>query len=152
MKKLPNKPSALLRVAIADMKKASRSRLYAIDMGVWHTGKDHWFEREKCVVCLAGSVMAFSLEACRGDDLAPPDFDKHTNNRLTALNWFRMGDVSSPVHLMTKRGISYERHEALRELDTVFELRMRCNDNAENKPKFYRDMLWLADRLEEMKF
>ena len=152
MKKLPNKPSALIRVAIADMKAASKSRKYTINMDHWHLPSDRGTKETKtCYVCLAGSVMAFSLDACRKEVVSTVHYDDYTEDRLIALDEFR-NEVEEPVLLITIGKISEARRDALSALDMKHCGRMAGNSKAQNKPKFYRDMLWLADRLEELKF
>lgn len=84
---LPDEPSALIRLALRDLEKAERSRLYTIDMDNWH------LPNGVCKVCFAGSVMAFSLGARRHDRVEPEDFDNDTRRKLIALNYFRSGRI-----------------------------------------------------------
>lgn len=82
---LPNKPSELIRVAIADLKKAEKSRLYKIDMGTWHEPNG------KCAVCFAGSVMAFSCKANPKEEYVGTEWGKLNERKFEALNAFRRG-------------------------------------------------------------
>lgn len=84
---LPDKPSALIRLALQDLEKAEKSRLYAIEMRDWHAPKG------VCEVCFAGSVMAYSLGAKRHDLVTPRYFDDDTRRKLIALNFFRCGRI-----------------------------------------------------------
>ena len=86
--KLPEKLSDLLQVALEDLRKAEASDQYAVNMRDWHLPF-----RRVCSVCLAGSVMAFSLDADITKNLAPVDFDDHTSRRLSALDSLRRGAV-----------------------------------------------------------
>ena len=54
MKKLPNKPSELLKVALTDLELVEGDSKYRVDMRNWHTPQYD----KTCEVCLAGSVMA----------------------------------------------------------------------------------------------
>jgi hypothetical protein len=94
---LPTLPSALIRVAIADLEKAEQdTNTYSINMGDWHrpnaskTGDAHL----TCSVCLAGSVMAFSLEASDRHSYAPQDYDDATECALEAINALREGFIA----------------------------------------------------------
>lgn len=90
MKKLPDKPSELIRVAMGDLRKIEQDKRYRVRMEEWHSGitEDHG----RCTVCLAGSVMAKTLDAPIADDLDPSAFDdSHTMVRLRALDDFRNG-------------------------------------------------------------
>jgi len=111
--KLPRKPSKLIRIALEDLIKAEKSPLYNINMNVWH-GKatkspgygmgmysyDKGFEENKCSVCLAGSVMAFSLKT---------NIDLHITNskvsefedvsdQLEALDELRVGRIDQAMY------------------------------------------------------
>ena len=86
MKSLPNpiKPSALIRLARCDEKKAHASSDYTVDMKDWHETSF-----AGCAVCFAGAVMAFSLGGDPKRKLAPAECDADTRDCLYALNAFR---------------------------------------------------------------
>ena len=48
---------------------------------------------ETCHVCLAGSVMAFSLDADIAKHSSPSKYNEYTHDRLRALNYLRTGAV-----------------------------------------------------------
>lgn len=84
--RLPNKLSALILVALADLAKAERSPKYKVEMDSgWHT------PNHQCSICFAGAVMAFSLGAKRDEDLLPMDFPAADRRKLVALNQARSG-------------------------------------------------------------
>jgi hypothetical protein len=56
---LPEKLSELLTTAINDLEACEAAEGYTIDMGVWHQWDGG---HETCAVCLAGAVMAQTLE------------------------------------------------------------------------------------------
>ena len=85
--KLPDKPSELIRLALADLALCAADPNYRIDMGEWHKP-----EHGVCQVCLAGAVMAKSLNASRAAELCSSDFPENSQ-KILALNDFRMGDV-----------------------------------------------------------
>jgi hypothetical protein len=90
---LPDKPSELLKVALADLEAVEGDSRYNIDLLTWHEPNEYGDGR--CVVCLAGSVMAKSLGADIELDLGPSAEDLGisiaTSNKLYALNNFRIG-------------------------------------------------------------
>jgi hypothetical protein len=99
---LPDKPSAVLSLGLKDLEKAERSKKYEVYMGDWHIPAGQYGDgtRRPCAVCMAGSVMAFSLKA---DDEAfkfPHDYDSDTRFKLSAINAFRTGQVISGLRLM----------------------------------------------------
>lgn len=85
---LPSKPSTLLEIAMADLESAEKSKNYTIDMWSYHETLG-----SKCAVCLAGSVMAFSLKADKNTDLSPENFGIN-QQQLIAIDHLRMGDFS----------------------------------------------------------
>lgn len=85
-KALPNKLSALIFVALADLRKAEKSPRYIVDMTTWHTPNSH------CAVCFAGAVMAFSLGASFKQDCIPADFSSATARKLVTLDKVRSGN------------------------------------------------------------
>lgn len=88
MKNLPNKASELIRLAIGDLEKAEASERYVIDMGNWHTPENlikGSLYSDKCAICLAGAVMAFSLDIDPGIHCEPVDLDAVNGWKLRAL-------------------------------------------------------------------
>lgn len=86
-------PSKLIYIALADLAKAEKSKKYDIDMDFdWHG-----LLGDICIVCLAGSVMAFSLGADQTKDLTPLDM-KANYWQLMALNSLRNGNVIEACH------------------------------------------------------
>lgn len=60
---LPDKLSALLRLAVHDARLVAKDPRYELDMDVWHS-----VHGNKCAVCMAGAVMVRSLGVKPGDD------------------------------------------------------------------------------------
>jgi hypothetical protein len=107
--KLPNKPSELILLALADLVKVERSKNYVVDMGTFHTKYD---DDEPCHVCLAGAVMAKSLSIPSDVFVAPRDFESDTKRKLLALDRFRQGWASSAFIRLKRsyrRGFSFDR-------------------------------------------
>lgn len=96
---LPEKPSALIRLALGDLRKVEQDERYEVYMGDWHNpGMDG-----TCEVCLAGAVMAMSLGADIRAYSLPSDFheqDQATTERLLALNQFRTGHINAGLTIM----------------------------------------------------
>jgi len=97
MKRLPNKPSALIKVALADLYLAEKNSRFKIDMNTWHDPDSN----ARCCVCLAGVIMATSEESKGGTvDLVPSSFPPEIADKLRALEEFRTGDVEAGLFLM----------------------------------------------------
>ena len=138
MKSLPKniKPSALVRLALRDEKKAHASSDYTIAMEDWHVpGKS------KCAVCFAGAVMAFSLGADVNHDVSPAKFDQHTSDCLLALDYFRIGKVHGGLYVM---GLSDMRVKG----DLPRKLDREVTPYDDDRDAFRADMEKLADDLE----
>lgn len=101
MSKLPDKPSDLIELALTDLEKCESDPYYEIDMGSWHHPEDG-----KCLVCLAGAVMAQSL----GDNPKKVSSlarwrvrDEVTARKLSALDYFRSGGIAGGLREMRIR-------------------------------------------------
>lgn len=110
MKQLPDKPSELIRLALADIRKAEQDPLYVIHMGQWHEPvvDDHAPGGPRlvaCTVCFAGSVMAFSLDAAPDGSYSYNSFGEENQLKLEALDSFRVGDVRAGLKEM---GITHQ--------------------------------------------
>ena len=122
-------PSELIRVAINDLKLCEADPRYAISMGEWH--KPGYF---KCSVCLAGAVMAQTLNAPLTSEVKPIDFDGHTYDVLTAVDLLRTGQVEQALYLITGYFIRWSSRE--------------ITEHWKNRTQFEIDLLELADDLE----
>jgi hypothetical protein len=131
---LPSKPSTLIRVALADLRKVeAMPDIYRVNMDVWH--REHR-DDHKCEVCLAGSVIAAELGANPEAHRGPEDFDQETTWKLYALNEFRVGNVfDGPCYL--------DRADLWLGADT-----RRITEYTESPAGFHRDMQKLASDLE----
>ena len=85
---LPEKPSAFLRLALADLAKAETSDRYEIDTRMWHMPS---LPSSPVAVGLAGAVMAFSLGCHRQYSAHPRDFDDDSAKKLQAIQLFHEG-------------------------------------------------------------
>jgi hypothetical protein len=97
MKQLPDKLSDLIEVALADLEKVEKDPIYKVDMHKWHDPMPDAEGQPVCLVCLAGAVMAKTLEAPEFLDSHPGRFDEKTALKLSALNFIRRGWVSSAM-------------------------------------------------------
>lgn len=99
---LPEKPSELIRAAIADLEAVEAlPAQYRVNMGKWHIVRSGG---QPCEVCLAGAVMArrlepkasyrgFSVETC------PSHFDSRTAQKLNWLDAIRNWPDAQPLWL-----------------------------------------------------
>jgi hypothetical protein len=108
--KLPQRPSALIRLACDDAEKVFRTPGYKLNMVEWHTGTDDG----TCHVCFAGAVMAGTLGAPKGTFRQTQDFGVD-QAALRALNSFRTGAWDVGVaRLLGRETLSEPERSALR--------------------------------------
>jgi hypothetical protein len=133
---LPDKLSALIRVALADLRKVEADSRYVVNMHRWHKPVG-----EVCQVCLAGAVMAQSL------GIDPERHVEWPTNlatggaeaKMLALDCARQGDVLNALY-----ELDVDAEEAWDGLSN--EDAPRYQDDPE---AFYAYMEDLANRLEE---
>ena len=115
-KELPDKPSELLALALSDLEKAECSDQYIIDMLYWHEPD---ISSGKCLVCLAGAVMAFSLYFSPDEDFFFVECSFEISRKIFALNNFRLGyifeafnnlNISFPEGMARKRDVTSYRN------------------------------------------
>ena len=103
--KLPDKPSELIKVALADLALCMGDKAYRINFNTWHSPDDFEPQFNKveslyCKVCFAGAVIAKSLKANPNKKLEPSHFDYNTEVKLEALDNFRQGKVHKGLRLL----------------------------------------------------
>ena len=97
------KPSSLIRLALRDLRTCEKDSGYDIDMGDWHFPVP---EHGLCYVCLAGAVIAQTLniaptEYCRpNDDFDPSSPMTKIDRILQALDALRIGGVLTAFHYL----------------------------------------------------
>jgi len=94
---IAEKASALIRLALTDLRAVERLPQYKVDMEAWHEPR-----RGRCRVCLAGAVMARTLNVPADQIRYPFDFPHDIEVQLAALNKFRVGLVRSGCKLLSK--------------------------------------------------
>ena len=87
------KPSALIRHSLTDLSLCEQDPQYSVSMSAWHGPYSRTNGDSSCEVCLAGAVMAQSLDAAPGREHEPTDFGPETCRSLYALNELRLGRV-----------------------------------------------------------
>lgn len=86
---LPDKLSDLLWLAISDLRACAGDDNYRIAMCNWHVSFS-----DACYVCMAGSIMANSLQCDIQRNFAPDNFTLDTRAKLYAVNCMRKGNFS----------------------------------------------------------
>lgn len=96
--KLPEKLSDLLELALNDLASVEADPLYLVEMNMWHQPLIRVTPDDPaCGVCLAGSVLARTLEVpidVISDGREQSDYD---NRRLDALDYLRVGNVPEAI-------------------------------------------------------
>lgn len=147
MKTLPDKPSESIRLALTDLRACEADPLYNVGMGDWHRPCDG-----VCHVCLAGAVMAKSLECPREKSFVPSmiksaymeraagvsaeQFQVLTN-KLTAIDRFRSGYIGPAFS-----ALNIPKPDAIP--DSMF-----IHAYNISRDEFYNDMEGLATLLEQ---
>ena len=105
MTKLPNQPSALIRLALADLAAMERRPRITIDMGTWFDSEVDEKGRQDCTVCLAGAVMARSLNELEKASYKervlkhPDDYGPIIRRKIKSLDFFRTGLIYMAVRI-----------------------------------------------------
>ena len=102
---LPSVPSALIKLALSDLAACENDPRYDIDMSYWHRphtrGIPFITRKTTCEVCLAGSVMAQTLQCNIDLEVGALDFNSEdTVIRLLALDHFRIGSIRMGIKRM----------------------------------------------------
>lgn len=99
---LPDKPSELIRLALADLEKIEADPRYEVDMSTWHK-PEFTFDgqmRSVCAVCFAGAVMAKTCNIPLEELIQPEQFEEDQMNKFAALDAFRSGRIESGLRWM----------------------------------------------------
>ena len=142
---LPEKMSDLLELAISDLKKCENDPKYEIGMRYWHT-----FTNPVCLVCLAGSVLAKTLEVPRDAFLSDTGSlpsgltDEHGNpsfsRQMECLDYLRRGRIRDAYRSL---------HNLFDEddfpVDTLHEYGV--TEYKENRNRFFEDMESMVEYL-----
>lgn len=150
LRRLPRKLSECLMLALEDLEVADRSSKFTVDMGAWYSRNK---STGHCVVCLAGSVMALSLQHTKRvrktlterSSTNPCDYSRHNSDRLYALNYLRMGGFFNALLLISK-DCYYDPilpHQ-LRHLFGGYQLGMKSSMNHRRSGEWREHMIWIA--------
>ena len=154
---LPTKPSELIRVALRDLRACEDDDGYVVHMCRWHWPTTDNRGRKVCSVCLAGAVMAqtldvpreqpiFSMAQILGVAREQPIFSLEqcsgrVKDGLRALDYFRRGMISAGLEML-----GYDDVDKLSEEYKQF-ASGAVYDPADPEP-FHRQMNSLADYFE----
>jgi hypothetical protein len=116
--RLPNKLSALLRLAVKDSVAAEGSRKYFLDMGAWvMPGSLDRNDREGCAVCMAGACMVGALGLRpRAKGLSPgAEVNRgritwKDRERLLAINTLRDGSLNAALDHLHRSMLGVDRY------------------------------------------
>lgn len=138
------KLSEIALLALDDMEKIIASPVYSINMLEWHAMD----ELGKCNVCLAGSTMAQRFIGDPTRSASPEDFSEKTENKLLALNHFRIGGIN---HALEELGgdlrISEYANQRFANAARDFG---RCSFNKREAKRFVKNMRKMAVKLQGM--
>ena len=152
---LPTKLSALLRLAVKDAQKAEKDPKYNLDMEVWHSpvtaSQANAFpgllEQGTCTICMAGAVIAKTMQEPIDKFLDPGDYSRRTGNCLEAIDLMREGHLLTAYRFLHNEPIRDQDHaKAVGHLEKV--IRDAYDDDLERTP--WETYLKVADELERL--
>jgi hypothetical protein len=134
--KLPDKPSALIRVALEDLEKCEKDERYRIYMADYHLATSNG----PCLVCLAGVVLAKTIGIPPTETYGPTrlaaDGNLDNARKLYALDLFRCGSIKAALSdLRIPHPDGLPNHHGVTDYDR-------------NPAQFKTDMRAMADLLE----
>ena len=103
-----DKISWVLRTAADDLEELANDGRYTIDMDVYHDK----YSDGMCHICMAGAVMASTLECNIDDDMFPQYFTDEIKKALRALDAFRDGNPRSAFNVINGTKLNYFDFEA----------------------------------------
>ncbi len=128
---LPTLPSALIRVALKDLKTCEEDDNYRINMSRWHASDQNGF----CEVCMAGAVMAQTIGTDITTHQGPRGFDDAVlRDTFYAINLFRVGYIEDALACLKCPAVMEDR------VDTVHYM--------DDRELFFTQMNSIADDLE----
>tara|TARA_B100002049_G_scaffold181615_3_gene138624 strand:+ start:991 stop:1443 length:453 start_codon:yes stop_codon:yes gene_type:complete len=146
MKKLPNIPSELIRVALADLGEVEEDHRYIVSMDDYYHQNTDWEFPGTCTVCFAGAVMARTLNWPFHVNAVPQDFGED-RLALKALDELRRGEVLQTVLLLSDpdKDTFSDSYDQLKSHNLVC---VEVTPHKDDPGAFRDDMNQLADRLE----
>lgn len=109
----------ILGMALHDLRTIEKKRGYKVDMNYWHEPQGN-----KCVVCLAGSVMANRLGAKKKEGMEP--YDTEYANKLNALNCLRMFDLAGAYSYISNGAPENDIKLSVTRTERLFEKEKTC--------------------------
>jgi len=139
---LPDRVGDLIRLAVKDLTLCEANPDYNVQMNSWHSYEEG---NGICYVCLAGSIMAQSLEIKSTMTVEPSFFREGLKLKLGFLNFCRHLTSYSP------KGEHYQRHHTFKNYDKLIEGEDFYKPAAyEVDPgQFKADILHLADLMDK---
>ena len=141
MKNLPSLPSALIRMALDDLRACEDDARYLVDMDYWHGPE---YKEDVCRVCLAGAVLAKTF--CAPYDAyiySSKDLRRYScGDKLLALDDFRAGQFCQGL-----KRLGYDMDQLPDELRLDAR---KCEYDPEGPNAFHAIMAGRADYLESL--
>lgn len=157
---LPDTLSELTRIALRDLEAAEANPRYRVGMSMWHTpltetgGMATGPEKpHHCRVCLAGAVMAGTLNAPFGEFIGPTDLVPDERGKLYALDSVRCGFLAEALSefYWTDSGTDPELDHAVLER-LINDPRLDFPDYEDDPAAFKAGLTRVADALEKEGF
>jgi len=144
--RLPNKLSALLRVAVEDSKKLARRKGFELDMSTWV----HMEASGQCAVCMAGTVMVsrfgVTVTSDEGDVIEPWDLSTVRERQMLAIDSMRVGQFAAAHYSLRLPPLKDGQRSALRSCEQL----VTCREIAFYERADWRTYTKCAGLLEEV--
>lgn len=131
MSKLPDTLHELLEVAIRDLKAVDKSEDYEIDMTVWYHTND------KCKVCMAGAVMAKTL------NFGPESFDlgdiwDEEGEKFMIIDDLRLCNIEISYNRLYNEQLSFQMKQEIRTFQASLHSHLGFGEN--NRDHFFEQL------------
>jgi hypothetical protein len=140
--RLPNKLSALLRVAVEDSKKLARRKGFKLNMSTWVRME----ASGQCAVCMAGAVMVSRFGVPVGDMIEPCDLSEVRARQMLAINSMRVGQFAAAHYSLRLPPLKGGQRSALRSCEQL----VTCREIAFYERADWRTYTKCAGLLEEV--
>ena len=146
--KMPEKPSAGLRVAVHDLERCEKHPDYEISMDAWHSPCLMGTGKTVCEVCLGGSVLARKKDNPQFDSM---NSSEEISRKIQAMDFFRSGWITEGVKEYYYHDPTFHlTAKLIEDIKPIVYGFKNWVEYGENPNKFKKNLLDVADKLEAL--
>ena len=139
---LPETLHETLSLAVDDAAKLDR-KLYQPRYFYWHSQY-----LDQCLICLAGCIVAMTLNSDHTEDIQPCSFGFETDRKLQAVNACRTGDWNYAFHIFHRHYPSLESQARLESLPLPSNITFNSWESFESHLRSIKSILPLLREIE----